>query len=123
MCVFPVLRTTKDSRVIFWCEGCQEPHAVPVNEGRWTWNGDLNFPTMHPSIEVTGGHYAQGGTGCWCNFEARFGEPAPFKCNRCHSFVENGMIKYLPDCSHSLAGQTVPLKDINHWRDDFGFCN
>lgn len=34
-----------------------------------------------------------------------------FSC--CHSFVENGMIRYLDDCTHSLVGQTVELPDID----------
>lgn len=28
----------------------------------------------------------------------------------CHSFVRDGLIQYLPDCTHHLAGQTVPLE-------------
>lgn len=28
----------------------------------------------------------------------------------CHSFVTDGNIQFLSDCTHSLAGQTVPLK-------------
>ncbi|MCZ4340562.1 hypothetical protein O4H52_03015 [Sphingomonadaceae bacterium G21617-S1] len=27
----------------------------------------------------------------------------------CHSFVRNGQIEFLSDCTHALAGQTVPL--------------
>jgi hypothetical protein len=28
---------------------------------------------------------------------------------RCHSFVTDGNIAYCPDCTHALAGKTVPL--------------
>jgi hypothetical protein len=30
----------------------------------------------------------------------------------CHSFVRNGRIEFLGDCTHALAGQTVDLKDL-----------
>jgi len=30
---------------------------------------------------------------------------------RCHSFVRDGRIEFLPDCQHALAGQTVELPD------------
>jgi hypothetical protein len=29
----------------------------------------------------------------------------------CHSFVTNGKIQFLADCTHKLAGQTVELPD------------
>lgn len=29
----------------------------------------------------------------------------------CHSFVRNGKIEFLSDCSHHLAGKIVPLED------------
>lgn len=31
---------------------------------------------------------------------------------RCHSYVRNGQIEFLTDCTHKLAGQTVPLPEI-----------
>lgn len=30
----------------------------------------------------------------------------------CHSFVTDGKIRFLNDCTHDLAGQTVDLKPI-----------
>ena len=33
---------------------------------------------------------------------------------RCHSFVKDGMIQFLADSTHKLAGQTVPIPD---WDD------
>lgn len=32
---------------------------------------------------------------------------------RCHSFIEGGRIRFLSDCSHALAGQTVELPEID----------
>jgi hypothetical protein len=31
---------------------------------------------------------------------------------RCHSFVRAGMIEFLSDCTHELAGKTVPIPDL-----------
>ena len=30
----------------------------------------------------------------------------------CHSFVTDGRIQYLDDCTHELRGQTIDLPDI-----------
>jgi hypothetical protein len=36
-------------------------------------------------------------------------DPPPGVDHRCHSFVVDGQIQFLGDCTHKLAGQTVPL--------------
>lgn len=74
----------------FWCPGCDEAHRIRV-EGphAWGYNGNPDAPTFTPSVLVT-----------------RPGTPL-----RCHSFVTDGHIKFLADCTHPLAGQTVPLPD------------
>lgn len=36
----------------------------------------------------------------------------------CHCFVRNGMIEFLSDCTHALAGQTVPVPDMPTYEDD-----
>ena len=53
----------------------------------WKWNGSMEKPTLYPSI----------------NFNADDAS------NRCHSFVTDGKIQFLPDCHHALKGQTVNL--------------
>lgn len=119
MVAVPKATKATDHTLMFWCPGCQEAHGVKVDGSRgWTWNGDLDRPVIHPSILVTSGHHSSGHTGdCWCNFEERFGYPPGFKCTRCHSFVGDadgskpGMIVFLSDCSHELAGQTVELPE------------
>ena len=62
------------------------------------------------------GHYIPGhkGPDCWCTYNERHpGEEAPFKCTICHSFVTDGKIQFLSDCTHGLAGQTVELSEID----------
>ena len=36
----------------------------------------------------------------------------PWFCRVCHTFVTDGRIQFLSDCTHALAGQTVDLPDI-----------
>lgn len=92
-------------RFAFQCPGCECLHQFGAN---WTWNGSFDRPTVSPSILVQCGHYATGHKGpCWCTFEGSSG----FKCFRCHSFIADGKIRFLGDCTHRLAGQTVELPD------------
>lgn len=106
------------------CPGCKTTHTLNIDPSKkpcWEFNGDFEKPTFSPSILERSGHY------CWndgkdpsecmfCNdpepeFEdAEFGKYLP--CYICHSFVRDGMIEFLSDCTHTLAGQTVPLLDI-----------
>lgn len=112
------LRVAEGGHLLFWCPGCKEAHQVAVGEGdgpRWGFNGDYDRPTFTPSVLVRSGHYCDGQAGkdCWCTYEARIGKPAPFRCTVCHSFVTDGQIQFLGDCTHAMAGQTVPLPDFD----------
>ena len=96
----------KDSQGRFWRIGIRCPaghdHNLPVdwtppgmerspeNAGKpvWGFNGDLERPTFTPSVLWTTGH------------------------DICHSFVRDGRIQFLPDCTHALASQTVELPEI-----------
>ena len=98
----------------FWCLGCNKAHSIPVaGTSKWTWNGNVASPTFHPSIKVTSGHYAPGFAGeCWCTYNKEHpDDPAPFQCGCCHSFVKDGKIQFLSDCTHSLVGKTVEIPD------------
>jgi hypothetical protein len=77
----------------FHCPGCNEEHWVSVGTNSvwkiiWKFNGDYNKPTINPSILV------------------RHGESV------CHSFIRDGKIQFLGDCTHELRGKTVDLPDI-----------
>lgn len=109
------LRGLEGGLVSFRCPGCDEFHQVRVEgEGRprWGYNGNPDAPTFTPSILVRSGHFVPGyrkGDPCWCSCDEE--DPA-FHCKQCHSFVTDGQIRFLSDCSHSLAGQTVELPDL-----------
>jgi len=96
------------ANVYFECLGCKMNHGVwtekwvkdhdannnPIYGPVWGFNNSMDKPTFTPSILVTIGH----------------GEKPS---DICHSFVRDGMIQYLGDCTHELAGQTIELPNIN----------
>lgn len=59
-------------------------------DGRWGYNGDPECPTFTPSVNAS--HQDPGGG-----------------THRNHYVVTAGMIHYCSDCTHELAGQTLPL--------------
>jgi len=117
---------------VFRCPGCDDNHQVVVDAAYykngggpvWGWNGSVEKPTFTPSLLVKSGHFVDtpiAGSGvqksCWCTWNAAHpDDPAPFKCNQCHSFIREGMIEFLGDCSHALAGKTVELPDWISWQ-------
>jgi hypothetical protein len=100
------------NRVTIFCPACTEhfpwrveDHPRPHDIGEhtvpffgagpaWQLDGDLERPTLSPSLLVS----------------YDYGED--HQRYVCHSFVSNGRIQYLADCTHPLAGQTVDLQDI-----------
>lgn len=69
----------------------------------------MERPTFTPSILVTGVHQL---TDEEHAAYMRGDGLLPARPLRCHSFVTNGRIQFLPDCNHALAGQTVDLPEI-----------
>ena len=60
---------------------------------QWSWNGSVDAPTLAPSI-LTKGRDEKGE-------------------HVCHSFIKNGKVEFLSDCSHEYAGRIVDLLDID----------
>lgn len=91
----------RDTLLTFRCLGCGTEHHIQhgAEDGpNWGWNGSLERPTFTPSVLVT---YPGPDAGI---------PPAPPAV--CHSFVTDGRIQYLGDCTHHLAGQTVDLPPL-----------
>ena len=84
-----------------WCPGCKDLHQVfpssmpkqRASDPRWQIHS-INPLTISPSLLVT----------------CRYGGEAQER--RCHSFIKNGKWQFLSDCTHELAGQTVPMAKI-----------
>lgn len=74
----------------FWCRGCGTHHRFRTKLAKgetgpvWSWNGSMDRPTFSPSLLYPG--------------------------LVCHLFLRDGMVQYLGDCTHALAGQTVPVE-------------
>jgi hypothetical protein len=93
--------------LMFVCPGCAELdhntglHMLPVNTSlkspSWSWDGNLELPTLSPSILTRGGVDLE---------------------QVCHSFLQAGVFDFLNDCTHSLAGQRVPMLDLPSWVQD-----
>lgn len=112
------LRRAAGGMMLFMCPGCGQAHQIRVDATygpAWGFNGDGNAPTFTPSVLVRSGHYMHGETpgNCYCDYSDRYPDKEPIhgRCFRCHSFVTDGRIEFLSDCTHALAGQTVDLPD------------
>lgn len=86
-----------EGRYLFDCPGCGNSHAVNTiiphtNGARWNFNGDVDKPTFTPSILI----------------KTEWGDGRKFIC---HSYVTDGNIQFLGDCTHKLAGQTIELPE------------
>lgn len=80
----------------FKCPACKNAHYVNTNPEFgivWQFNRDLAKPTVSPSIFVNAS-----GTN----------STVP----KCHSFIKEGKIQFLNDCTHDLAGKTIDLTEI-----------
>ena len=105
---------------IFRCPGCGDNHSLNVNNPNsnvnWNFNGDLNRPTFHPSLLVRSGHFSQyhkDDDDCWCTYNKKHPEEkVRFSCYICHSFIRDGKIQFLNDCTHEYAGKTIELPEI-----------
>lgn len=84
---------------LFWCPGCKEAHQVWTDKADgvepWGYNGNVDNPTVSPSVKVTMPNRTTMGVD-----------------DICHSFIRNGKIEFLSDCTHNLAGKTVELPEL-----------
>jgi len=74
----------------------ESPHAA--GKPHWDFNGDFERPTFTPSVNSWWGGFRSGD------------HDVPL--HRCHSFITDGRIQFLGDCTHALANQTVDLPEV-----------
>jgi hypothetical protein len=93
----------KYQALMFLCPGCAAEndmgsglHMLPVNTTNkspsWDWDGNLEAPTLNPSI------LSGRGTD-----------------KICHSFLKCGVFQFLTDSTHPLTGQHIPIPDLPDW--------
>lgn len=88
----------------FLPHGYEYPLELPVitsgsrdAANAWTWNGDIEKPTLRPSIRTN-----HGGSGLVS-----------------HLWLNDGQCQHLADSTDGLAGQTLPLRPLG-WQCDHG---
>jgi Family of unknown function (DUF6527) len=69
-------------------------HGSREKVNAWTWNGSTDSPTLKPSVKTT---HANGTIS--------------------HIWLTNGVCQHLDDSTDGLAGQTLPLMDLNNLDD------
>jgi len=76
-------------------------HSIPVTGSKaWQWNRSDDAPTFSPSVLA--------------HPHPTLGEgDIPTMTPLCHTFITDGVIDFLSDCTHALAGQKVPMVE---WR-------
>lgn len=89
--------------IAHWCPGCNRMHAFAIdgsnrNGSQWTWDGNAEAPTCHPSMNITMARHQD--------------QDVTVPAARCHYFLRAGRIEFLGDCTHALAGQTIDLPDL-----------
>lgn len=71
-----------------------ENRILPITIGpkettsQWLWNGDVEKPTLSPSIRTTNGTIV------------------------CHSLINDGMVNFCADSTHEFSGKTVELESF-----------
>jgi hypothetical protein len=97
-----ILHKANDTTAFFWCPGCDEAHQIHyAGEKAWGFNNDWDKPTFTPSYLT------------WADPNPKALPDPQFQKYRdgfrCHSYITNGQIAFLGDCTHALADQTVDL--------------
>lgn len=96
-----------------WCPPNQAESPDVATKPHWEFNGNFDMPTLSPSILSTSNRWTPPVT----NANMAQWKEAPWEQKQvphvCHSFVTDGRIQYLNDCTHSLAGQTIDLPELD----------
>ena len=83
------IHPTDNTMYMFWDVGLNQPNAFYIRgDCGWSWNGNVEKPTVNPSVLLTIGD------------------------ERSHLFIRDGKIQYLSDCTHELAGKTIDMVDF-----------
>lgn len=109
--------------VVFLCPGCKRHHMVRIagsGHPLWSYNANPDAPSFSPSVLWRGINY-KGGDAELDRILDTYNLPADREKMLadqridmiCHSFVRDGKIQFLGDCTHELAGQTVDLPEID----------
>jgi hypothetical protein len=107
---------------MIFCPACQSGHLFesgprPNGGSGWTFNGNYEKPTFNPSMlicTVRMPQFPPGETDYARDPDGKYllDEQGRIQGARdwvCHSFVRDGQIQFLSDCTHEYANQTLDL--------------
>ena len=107
-------RVATEKSLLFWCPGCDDNHRIVFWRANgaevWMWDGNIEAPTISPSIKMTGVQGKPSDGFHKPNHKVAPGEPIV-----CHSFLRAGRWEFLTDSTHVLAGQTVDMVPLPDW--------
>ena len=84
-----------DHRIIpIIISGSRDSHSEIV----WSWNGDIEKPTLKPSVLTSGGRWDE--------------KMEKYTQYRCHTWITDGKARFLSDCTHDKANQTIELDEV-----------
>lgn len=82
---------------LLWCPACGGPHMIP---GGMPWNGDRNQPSFDLGFSHADFIFTPG----------QCGRAQEYR--RCAFLIREGLISYLAQSNHAMAGET---KKLPHW--------
>jgi hypothetical protein len=100
----------KHNLVRFWCPGCDDLHQVDAH--LWVVTGENESLTISPSILVYGHQKLINDDLEW---EELLAPDNITTTPRCHSFVTDGKIRFLDDCTHASKNETLSLPEMPDW--------
>lgn len=82
------------------CKPCGHHNIPKVGKpgANWTFNGDFTNPSFTPSMNET---------------RTLTNDDDSKTVYRCHFVLTNGVMNYCSDCTHNLAGQSIPLEPFS----------
>jgi hypothetical protein len=88
----PKLKQVSLNVLAFYCPGCKEEHQLSINKRNedgvsYAWNCSILEPSFTPAVELK-------------------------KEVHCHVYVEDGQLRFQPDCEHEYLGQNIEMVDF-----------
>lgn len=89
-----IRKTDQEGDFVHWCSGCKCMHLINTgrknaNGAQWSFNGNYEKPTFHPSINIENGY--------------------------CHYTITDGVVFYHDATGHDLGGKSILLEDTDQY--------
>lgn len=89
----------------FYCPACGRRHHI---DDTWTVSGTDERPTVNPSVLSLYRHPK----GHDNSNPAPLGYDGEYVEDRCHLFIRDGVLEYLPDCTHGLPSARIEMVNL-----------